>query len=310
MKGEGPALERLFFARPGVAPPEGATFISERTVFLDPVTHNYVWKVTDDPSVDLLQYYDIDVWNADGSAMMLVSQRLGGSAYLLMDADGENLRVMRAPGDNSLTTPFWSVKDPTVIYGIRRDAEHTYLIERHLDTGEDKVLVTADRPDLSFFPPHPSEEYFLLARRSSKQPELGAYYLASRDGTLEKLPLEGWIHRLRFTKRDDLMLFYNRDDPRTQWVILPDGSQNTELPASGGHPDWTPDGSELTYYESGKVWAVSPGGEPRVVINLGSGGHGDSCLDGVWFVSDTPRGGVYPNSILRLRLDGSEICQS
>ena len=308
MVGDAPASERLFFARPGVAPPEGATFISERTVFLDPATLNYVWKVTDDPSVDLLQYYDIDVWNADGSAMFLVSQRLGGSSYWLMDADGERARVFRAPGDASLLSPFWSVKDRNVIYGVRRDDEHTCLIERHLDTGEDKVLVTADRRDLSFYPPHPSEEYFLLARRSQKDPEDNVYYLASRDGTLERLPLEGWIHRLRFTKRDDLMIFFNRDDPRTQHVVLPDGSQLTDLPASGGHPDWTPDGSELTFYEGGKIWAVKPGGEPRVVMNLSAGGHGGSCLDGEWFVSDVPRGGPYANSILRLRLDGSEIC--
>ena len=32
-------------------------------------------------------------------------------------------------------------------------------------------------------------------------------------------------------------------------------------------------------------------------VHLESGGHGGSCLDGEWLVSDTPRTGRYPESI-------------
>ena len=42
----------------------GDTYLSERLVFRDTVTGNQVWRMTCDPGVDKVQYYDLPEWNA------------------------------------------------------------------------------------------------------------------------------------------------------------------------------------------------------------------------------------------------------
>lgn len=285
----------------------GDTWLSERLVYKDTVTGNEVWRMTCDPAVDCNDYYDIPAWNADGSVMGFLTRRAGAKARWLMDANGGNLRPMLTADGQPVGSGFWSV--------IRRDRFYQYdvvdgktrVLALNPFTGERSVIVTASTVLGSMMPPHPSEEWFLFGARKKDVQEGSLAYVLGLDGSLRTVDLEKRWHRLRFTTAPDQRLFFNFDNPRTQWTIMPDGSQRCSIPESGGHPGWLPGGQELTYYEGGDIRAISFDGKRKRMIYKGfGGGHGASCLDGEWFVSDTGKGGPYPQSVVAIPTDGSQ----
>jgi len=291
-------------------------YLSERVVYRDSSTGCIVWRMTSDPAVDVDDYYDIPSWNADGSVMSFLSMRDGVKSRWLMDANGANLRPMPMPDGEPIQVGYWSVKERNRFYYSVVDDQGTRVMALDPFTGEQSEVVSVDRDLGAMMPPHPSEEYFLFGQRQSPtDPSLAdtpsTIYVLAKDGTMAEVELERRWHRLRFTKSDDLRIFFNYDSPRTQWTIMPDGGERYEIPYSGGHPDWLSDGSELTFYAEGSIWGVKyDGSDRREVVKLASGGHGGPCLDGEWFVSDTHGGGdeaLYPDSILYLHIDGSGI---
>jgi len=188
-------------------------------------------------------------------------------------------------------------------------------------TGEVTDLVTVPGDLGQMMPPHPSEQYFLFGKHQELPGQTQTFnpeitdqpswiYVLGLAGDVREIALERRWHRLRFTKADDLRIYYNYDNPRTQYTILPDGTDRHEIPYTGSHPDWLADGSELTYYAEGSIWAVRfDGTGRREILRLGSGGHGGPTRDGQHFVSDTHGGKepLYPDSVLYLRTDGSGV---
>lgn len=300
------------------------SYLSERTVFRDSVTGCVVWRMTCDPAVNVNDYYDIPVWNADGSMMAFLSRRGSGQrTRWLMDANGANLRPMPTPDGKPISTGYLSTRYRDRFYHLVEDADGARIVTDNPFTGERQTLVTVARepggpPGLfAFMPPHPSEEWFLCGvRMMTPRPEgsdtPSAALVIGLDGRVQEARFERRWHRLRFTKAPDRRLFFNFDDPRTQWTILPDGTERSSIPDTGSHPDWSPDGTELTYYTRGAVWGIRHDGTgKRLVIDLQSGGHGGPFTDGEWFASDTPPNhGNYPGSIICFRTDGSEICHT
>ncbi len=285
----------------------GEAYLSERLVYRDSATGNIVWKMTAYPGVDKVIYYDIPEWNADGSLLLFLTRR-GEAPVWIMNSEGTSLRPLLAEG-KPIKQGYWSGIYPDIFYASESDSQGTRVLAVNVRTGKKEVVAQSKIAGLSLFPPHPREEHFLLAANATAQREC-VVVIAGRDGSERAVPVGGRFHRLRFTKRDDLSIFFNRDDPRTQWVIGADGTGLHQLPDAGGHPDWTPDGAELTYYFAGAIWAVRwDGSGKRRIADLNSGGHGSTTLDGKYFVSDTPRGGYFPQSILYLPLDGRGICQ-
>lgn len=298
----------------------GNAFLSERTVFRDTATGHIAWRVTCDPAVSVNDYYDIPGWNANGSVMGFLSRRTGGGRKRwLMDANGDNLRPMPTADKKPINTGFWSMRYPDRFYHAIVDEKGTHIVAENPFTGEREAIASVNRDLGQMMPPHPSEEWFLFGdKEGNEEAPAGVFppdmpsvaYVVGLDGAVQEVHFERRWHRLRFTKSADRRLFFNFDDPRTQWTILPDGTDRHEIPYTGGHPDWPMDGSELTYYDGGHVWGVSYKGENRrSVIHLDSGGHGGPCLDGEWFVSDTPQRGRYPGAIICFRTDGSEECR-
>jgi len=285
----------------------GDTYLSERLVFRDTVTGNQVWRMTCDPGVDKVQYYDLPEWNADGSRLIFDTRREPTGLWQ-MDADGGNLRPLPIEGASSFRG-FLSIKDPGIFYLSRTDESGTYVDAWNITTGERQEVAHCSVPGLGMQPPHPSEEHFLLSKNGTADTDC-VVVVVGRDGSEQVVPIGGRYHRLRFAKSPDRRIFFNRDDPRTQWAIMPDGSGLTALPDPGGHPDWTPDGAYLTYYSGGAIWQLSKDGQQKTpLLQHGGGGHGGSTLDGDFFVSDTGPGGDYPDSILYLRRDGSQVVQ-
>jgi hypothetical protein len=287
----------------------GDSYLSERTVFRDTATGCIAWRMTCDPAVDQNDYYDIPGWNADGSIMGFLTRRAGGKTRWLMDADGSNLRPMLTAEGRPIGGGYWSVIYPDRYYHAIKDENGTHVAATNPWTGERQSIVSVNRNLGAMMPPHPSEEWFLFGGRTGGVQDPSTAYVVGLDGSVEEAQFEKRWHRLRFTRAADRRIFFNFDDPRTQWTILPGGAERASIPYTGGHPDWLPDGSELTYYAEGTIWGVRPDGtDRRVVMELSSGGHGGPCADGEWFVSDTPGGGKYPGSILYLRTDGSQVC--
>ena len=287
------------------------TYLSERTVFHDTVTGCIIWRMTCDPAVDKDDYYDIPGWNANGSLMAFLTRRAGGTQRWLMNADGSDLRPMPALEGQLVRTGYWSVIYPDRFYHMIKYENTTLVVATNPFTGRLQTIVSVNRDLGSMMPPHPSEEWFLFGSRQGGTQDPSVIYVVGLDGSVQEIHLEKRWHRLRFTKSPDRRIFFNFDDPRTQWTVLPDGTDRTSIPESGGHPDWMPNGSELTYYTGGAIWAIRyDGTAKRRILELSSGGHGGPCRDGEWFVSDTPARGNYPGSILYLRTDGSEICHT
>lgn len=285
--------------------------LSERTIFRDSVTGGIVWRMTCDPAVDASDYYDIPAWNADGTLMSFMTRREASGEKLrwLMDADATNLRPFTVAGSGANATKgYWSIKDPKVFYQFEEKGDTKRVLAVDPLIGASSLVVEFELPyAVDMMPPHPSEDYFLFGSRGDDFQAGSAAFVVGRDGSIRRADFEKRWHRLRFSKRPDQRLFFNFDEPREQFSILPDGTDRYSIPRSGSHPDWTTNGAELTFYHEGKVWGIQYDGTGiREIIDIGGGGHGGPCLDGTWFVSDQ-KGGDFANSVFWFRTDGSQI---
>jgi len=277
----------------------GDTFLSERTVIRDSRTGAIAWRMTSDPAVDANDYYDLPSWNADGSVMSFLTARGGRKVYWLMDADGSHLRPMPAPAKSESSSlegrvrgGYWSVRYRDRFYQAIEGDQGTAITAINPFTGERRVIVRVNGKMGDMQPPHPTDEWFLFGSRPNKggADEPSKAWVVGLDGSVQEVQFERRWHRLRFTKSPDRRIFFNFDEPRTQWTILPDGSGRTSIPYSGGHPDFLPDGSELFYFAPDgnnkiQVWGIRYDGTGRRIIAPFSG-HGGPALDGDWFVAD------------------------
>ena len=294
----------------------GESYLSERTVFRDSKTGVLAWKMTADPAVDANDYYDLPTWNADGSAMAFLSSRSGRKEFWLMNADGSKPRPLRVRDQNSAGEPvlagYWGVRHRDRFYQAVRDGNGVAITTINPFTGERRTLVKVNRDLGDMMPPHPSEEWFLFGQNkkgTGNDPNSSSKaFVVGLDGSVQELTFERNYHRLRFTKSPDRRVYFNFDDPRTQWSILPDGSARTSLPAAGFHPDWMPGGTELFYFDGmfaalgGKVWGVRHDGSGLRVIG-DYGGHGGPSMAGDWFVADDL-------AITVFRTDGSKTAHT
>jgi len=285
---------------------QGETWLSERVVYRDTATGNTVWRMTVDPGVDKVVYYDLPEWNADGSLLMFETRRGLGRTWV-MNADGTGLRPLFGDAEGTYGAGYWSVNDPAIWYAQLRDESGTAVVAYNVLTGQAATVAKTDRRDLSLMPPHPGEQHFLLARNAGGDRPDCDVVIVGRDGTEQVVPIGGRFHRLRFCKSPDLRVFYNRDDPRTQWVIQPDGSGRTEIPDPGSHPDWTWDGQYLTYFTGSGVFRNTADGQHREQVFEGGGGHGGPSLDGRWFVGDQYGGATFPFSIVTSPLEAGSL---
>ncbi len=283
---------------------------SERFIYMDPVTHAWVWRMTDHQAIERHEYYDIPAWNADGSLMMFISRR-GPSGYWLMDADGSNIRPVPEPADGEgRSKPYWTHSDPDRVFTFRSDDESTTVLTMDVRDGSVDEVVSIPVGNLRMEPPHSDDRHFLFHRDTDK------FWVIDGE-TGEYTHTELWpTHRRRFTKASDLSLFINRDhDPetpdirrRTSWTCTREGEDLVMLTdGEGGHPDWSPDGSMLGYYGSGGIWLINRDGTDRRLLVGTSGGHGGFSFDGEWHVSDAPNGGPFRQQLFVTHLETGRV---
>jgi Tol biopolymer transport system component len=284
----------------GVHPPE-------RTIYRDPLTHKEVWRMTTDPAIERHIYYDIPAWNADGSLILFLSDRLGHKGYWLMDADGSNIRPLDPKRKPGIKTAYWSTKNPQWLYFMQKARKDTAICQLDLQSGGVKTLATVSGTGFRFAPPSADEAKFLLDKPEDKLVLL----VDAKSGSAKKLSMEAVVHRLRFTRAQDYSIFYNGEArqgyPHHSWVMDRDGKNVRRISElDHRHPDWSPDGALLFFYAQRKMWTVDrQTAEHRVILDLGVGGHGGWSQDGKWFVSDSINRGRFPNQIFMVSADGS-----
>lgn len=289
---------------------QGDAYLSERAVFVDSATGHTVWRMTDAPGIDFHKYYDIPVWNADGSQMLFVTARRGKMERWIMQADGSRLRPV--PCSDDLRDAYWHPTDPRRLLYADYDRNGPHIRNLRIESldsvsGQKQTLLELPGKIGAMQPPHPSGRHFLFGARDRDVDSHSTATVVSMDGAMQALTFERRWHRLRFTNADDLRIFFNFDAPRTQWTILPDGSDRHEIPDPGSHPGYLSDGSEMTYFADAAVWAVGLDGKgKRLLYNLGGGGHGSATLDRDWFIADTYHGGPAPTALFYFTTDGKQ----
>ncbi len=297
--------------RAGVKPYErmiaGAAFPSERTVFFDSITGVEVWKMTNDPAVVRHEYYDIPVWNRDGSWMLVLHQ--GGvlpNPNWLIGADGGLLQTLP---ESSVVDYKWSWLDADDFYAIDgseivRLTWPTWTIEPLFDF--ETVTPPFDIDRLSQVPSHPADDRLLFHTR-----ELGRFFSFDVDlDQLTEVPTDGrWavvdgIHRLRWTRDTDHNMFFgqnwvlNGGTPtfdRRQFIIPMAGAfdplDECMLPGVADrtkHPDMSMDGLAVTGFIEHDFWVFYCGGEEtsRTLYEAEKNHHGSNSYDDRWYVID------------------------
>lgn len=297
-------------AREAAAPQQAEPpYPSERFIYMDPATHAWVWRMTDHPSIERHEYYDIPAWNADGSQMILMSRR-GEGRYWLMDADGGNIRPFPELADGgAMSRPRWTHTDPDSVFIYRSDDATTTVFTMNIRDGSVEEVVSVPAGNLSMEPPHPDDEHFLFHRERQR------FWVVDASGEFTQFDL--WpTHRRRFTKAEDYSIFINRNqDPetpdvrrRTSWVCTREGEDLVMLTdGEGGHPDWHPEGEMLGYYGAGGIWVVNRDGTDRRLLTNTAGGHGGFGLNGEWHVSDAPNSGPWRQLLFVTHLQTGKV---
>ncbi len=292
----------------------GDAYASERTIFRDTGTHAEVWKLTHDPAISRHIYYDIPAWNADGSALFFVSRRPGKhGGNWFMDADGGRIRELYIRGEEGrVPRPLWSGLKPDVMYYSANRGSRTAFCSVNVKTGERRELASVDlQHNVEFCPPSSDEKKLLVRGRKDPEQKVWTVYLIDiQSGKQREVPIEGNIHRLRFTRGADYSIFYNLNDPIKEvrlgsYIIQADGTGKTELPCGqAGHPDWAHDGHAWSYASESGIWVMDKDGtNRRQVVNLAGGMHGGWSFDNEWIVSDVTARGPYANQILLIHTE-------
>ena len=307
-------LDRRRVNKPYEALERDGVFPAERVVFRDTGTGAEVWRMTHDPLTSRHVYYDIPAWNVDGSLLFFIAHRPGnGSRNWLMDADGGNVRELPMPATaGEVKRPIWSTSDPaTMLCAVVHDGR-SELRALNVHTGETELLAEVDLVHfLEMTPPSQDGKKLLVRGRRDPDKKVWTVYLidvATGEKTL--VPIEGNIHRLRFTRADDDSIFFNLNDPVAEtrtgsYRINADGTGLLELKSGGGgHPDWAPDGRAWTYTAERAIWMMdADGSNLRQLIYLGAGMHGGWSADGEWIVFDAPDLGCFANQIAMVHAD-------
>lgn len=211
-----------------------------------------VWNVSGTLVGAYHQYFDVPVWNINGSKMF-IRLRSNRDLYMVSSLTETPAKVnvhskMGRKGDNYVQ---WDMKDPEVFYYAAYDIEQTgtYLVKQKL-TGEQELIFIHSN-ELRLAVPHPNGEHLLLHPPLGKTYNSIIYTLST--GTTKSVKMPGPVHRARFTKHPDLSLFINLHNVPNggSWIVTTSGVSTKFWEASAGHPDWSPDGERMSFFGGG-----------------------------------------------------------
>ena len=287
---------------------DGDRYPSERVDFADTSTGAPTWMLTRGDGSDRHIYSNQWVWNADGSKMMMRSER-AETGYYVMDANGGNI------GNRINATSLWHRTDPEIVF--HRIVDDMTIVARNITTGETKVIwsVTDEMGGLGYniWPLHPdgTKAFVVIGSQTNRVPRNWGYMI-NTDGTGEPLRIDfpGVTHQVWFTKGSGYALSYNleKNQPETyvdaSYLVDGDGTNHRKArDRHMSHRGYSPDGTRVAFHEGG-IRLMNTDGSDEHVIWRGGGGHLSWEVDDDWLVATTR------NAIWRIWTDGyaTQIC--
>ncbi len=287
---------------------DGGSYPSERVDFRDTSTGAPTWKLSSGDGSDRHIYSNQLVWNADGSKMMMRSER-AETGYYFLDADGGNI------GGRINSTSYWSRTDPDIVF--HRIVEDGTIAARNIATDETKVIwsVPEDLGGLGYtvWPVHPDGKkvFIVIGNQTTRVPRNWGY-MVNTDGTGEPVRIDfpGVTHQVWFTKDDDYTLSYNLETRNTEtyvdasYLVDGDGTNHRQVrDRHMSHRGYSPDGTRVAFH-SGGVRLMNVDGTDEHTIWRGPGGHLAWEVDDDWLVATAG------NIIWRIWTDGyaTQIC--
>lgn len=221
---------------------------TESSMFTDALAGATIMRMTAHPASDHLQYYDVPLWNADGSRLLMRSRERGRN-FLLAEADSGSLKGFQDPPANRFAV--WCPNDPDLAYFLRRGGDE--LVRLNVDTGEQTPVadLSAYHHDYRLAPLSHDGRFALLHDRFDGTRPFLVVTLA--DGSVRELETPLPVCRVRFARSPDHALFLNSDyavssNRRTGLVDFRSGVFNELHRGANVHPDMRPDGGALTTF--------------------------------------------------------------
>ena len=270
-----------------VQKPDGA-YPSERVVFKDTATGATIWRMSRNPGYNRHHYSNMPVWNADGSKLVLRSNRDTRNGHWQVEADGSQWAYFPKRFGH------WNPTNPDIAYSVYSATGEIW--ETNIRTGKQRVLWKLPVKRFYLTPPSKDGKKFLVTENpQSRTAERSYFWLLNTDGIGEPQRFDAGTvaHQTWFLKRDDYAFMFN-DEVRNQKNKYQDKQWMCE-PARGGaisvfhrrhlgHAGVSPSGKRVAHHrggirisevDTGKTWLSMAGG----------GGHLSWECDDRWLVA-------------------------
>ena len=236
-------------------------------------------------------------WSPDRSKILVTSELHGGGQadeeVYVMDADGSNMRrLTNTPGDSTSSwSADWSPDGQKIVFRSNRDGYDLYVM--NADGSNVRRLTRGGSNGTPAWSPDGSRIAFMSNRHSTPGAP-NEIYVMDADGTnIQRLPHD-YEHAGRPAWSPDgerIAFASNRDGGRPDidaeyeiYVMDADGTniqRLTHRPGADGHPDWSPDGSEIVFSFNGEdgtgedvgLWLIGADGTNLRQLTAGNSGH-------------------------------------
>ena len=269
----------------------GETYACERVVFADTATGATIWKMTRAPGYTRHTYSNMSPWNADGSMLMLRSDRdqRGKGWVYLMPSDGPGIRAVNVGGT------YWCPVHPDRLF-YRVWSPNTETMEvgwYNPRTGRTHAIGQVPRGGM--IPPSHDGRKLLVVR--------GGYSATSRKSvgclidveTGSTLPIDfGYTtHQVWFTKRPDYTISFNyesrnkhyKESGGGSWLVNADGTNRRRVRKKHcSHRGFSPDGKRVAFHGGGGIRVMNVDGSDEKVVARVGGGHLSWQVTPEWLV--------------------------
>jgi len=220
---------------------------TETCFIRDELAGAMILKVTAHPGSDHLQYYDVPLWNADGS-MMLIRSRTESRRFCLANGDGSHLRPSIVTDTRAFAC--WDPVHIGFVYHLTQGDERA-LTRLKVRTGEDEVVADLGHLEhqMRQAPLSPDGKHALLHAPPGEQ--YPCLLVSTAQGSVETVPAPLPVLRVRFSKAPDYSIFLNSGsgvERTTGFVQVPSGEFRPIHRGYASHPDMSPDGKLLSVF--------------------------------------------------------------